>query len=82
VLPLLVDVTAATELRLLNGEEAPMVQGHCVMLVVYVSPFQSISHPHTNKSTDYAKLTRKMGGKAMTSSNLRPKSLDHGSPTA
>ncbi|KAF1849461.1 uncharacterized protein K460DRAFT_91359 [Cucurbitaria berberidis CBS 394.84] len=29
----------------------------------------------------YAKLTRKMGGKqAMTSSNLRPKSLDHGSP--
>ncbi|CAI6332337.1 unnamed protein product [Periconia digitata] len=31
----------------------------------------------------YAKLTRKMGGKqAMTSSNLRPKSLDQGSPTA
>jgi hypothetical protein len=31
--------------------------------------------------TDYAKLTRKMGGKqAMASSNLRPKSLDHGSP--
>ncbi|KAH8722716.1 hypothetical protein GQ44DRAFT_807130 [Phaeosphaeriaceae sp. PMI808] len=30
----------------------------------------------------YAKLTRKMGSKAMTSSNLRPKSLDHGSPTA
>ncbi|KAH6003190.1 hypothetical protein HBI84_082950 [Parastagonospora nodorum] len=30
----------------------------------------------------YAKLTRKMGGKAMTSSNLRPKSLDHGSPSA
>ncbi|KAK7186125.1 GATA zinc finger domain-containing protein 10 [Paraphaeosphaeria sporulosa] len=30
----------------------------------------------------YAKLTRKMGGKqAMTSSNLRPKSLDQGSPT-
>lgn len=30
----------------------------------------------------YAKLTRKMGGKqAMTSSNLRPKSLDHGSPS-
>jgi len=30
----------------------------------------------------YAKLTRKMGGKqAMTSSNLRPKSVDHGSPT-
>lgn len=29
----------------------------------------------------YAKLTRKMGGKAMASSNLRPKSLDHGSPT-
>ena len=30
---------------------------------------------------DYAKLTRKMGGKqAMTSSNLRPKSIDHGSP--
>ncbi|KAF1946000.1 hypothetical protein EJ02DRAFT_337311 [Clathrospora elynae] len=30
----------------------------------------------------YAKLTRKMGGKqAMTSSNLRPKSIDHGSPT-
>jgi hypothetical protein len=30
---------------------------------------------------DYAKLTRKMGGKqAMTSSNLRPKSLDQGSP--
>ncbi|KAH7380351.1 hypothetical protein DE146DRAFT_637371 [Phaeosphaeria sp. MPI-PUGE-AT-0046c] len=28
----------------------------------------------------YAKLTRKMGGKAMASSNLRPKSLDHGSP--
>lgn len=29
----------------------------------------------------YAKLTRKMGGKqAMTSSNLRPKSLDQGSP--
>ncbi|KAL6711415.1 hypothetical protein ACN47E_004349 [Coniothyrium glycines] len=29
----------------------------------------------------YAKLTRKMGGKqAMTSSNLRPKSIDHGSP--
>lgn len=29
----------------------------------------------------YAKLTRKMGGKhAMTSSNLRPKSLDHASP--
>jgi hypothetical protein len=28
---------------------------------------------------DYAKLTRKMGGKSnMTSSNLRPKSLDHG----
>jgi hypothetical protein len=82
VLPLLVDVTAATELRLPNGEEAPMVRGHCVMLVVYVSPFQSISHLYTNKFTDYAKLTRKMGGKAMTSSNLRPKSLDHGSPTA
>ncbi|KAF2822225.1 GCS-domain-containing protein [Ophiobolus disseminans] len=30
----------------------------------------------------YAKLTRKMGGKAMASSNLRPKSIDHGSPTA
>ncbi|KAI1598689.1 glutamate-cysteine ligase [Pyrenophora tritici-repentis] len=30
----------------------------------------------------YAKLTRKMGGKqAMTHSNLRPKSVDHGSPT-
>ncbi|KAI8943019.1 hypothetical protein NX059_001056 [Plenodomus lindquistii] len=30
----------------------------------------------------YAKLTRKMGGKqAMTSSNLRPKSLDQGSPS-
>lgn len=29
----------------------------------------------------YAKLTRKMGGKqAMASSNLRPKSIDHGSP--
>ncbi|KAL6166465.1 hypothetical protein ACJQWK_07818 [Exserohilum turcicum] len=30
----------------------------------------------------YAKLTRKMGGKqAMTSSNLRPKPMEHGSPT-
>jgi hypothetical protein len=37
---------------------------------------------YTNIHTDYAKLTRKMGGKAMTSSNLRPKSLDHGSPMA
>jgi hypothetical protein len=32
--------------------------------------------------TDYAKLTRKMGGKNMTSSNLRPKSLGEGSPAA
>ncbi|KAF1927633.1 uncharacterized protein M421DRAFT_171808 [Didymella exigua CBS 183.55] len=28
----------------------------------------------------YAKLTRKIGKDAMTSSNLRPKSIDHGSP--
>jgi hypothetical protein len=59
-----------------------MVRGHCVMLVVYVSLLSSLSHLHANNITDYAKLTRKMGGKAMTSSNLRPKSLDHGSPTA
>jgi hypothetical protein len=58
-----------------------MVPERCAMLVVYVSVHQSPSALFTNRSSDYAKLTRKMGGKAMTSSNLRPKSLDHGSPT-
>lgn len=76
------DAIAAIELRLLSGEEAQMVQEPCVMLVAYVRLLSIFPTHNTNVCTDYAKLTRKMGGKAMTSSNLRPKSLDHGSPSA
>ena len=76
------DVIAAIELRLLSGEEAQTVQEPCVMLVAYVRLISFLTSRNTNLCTDYAKLTRKMGGKAMTSSNLRPKSLDHGSPSA
>ncbi|PVI05237.1 hypothetical protein DM02DRAFT_610838 [Periconia macrospinosa] len=55
----------------------------CAMHVVYVSVLGIVVNDAAKYMTDYAKLTRKMGGKqAMTSSNLRPKSLDQGSPPA
>lgn len=75
-------VIAATALRPQNGVEAPMVPERCAMLVDSVSPTPVYTYcSYINHHADYAKLTRKMGGKqAMTSSNLRPKSLDHGSP--
>jgi hypothetical protein len=78
----LADAIAVTGQKLQNGEEVLMVPGRCAMLAVCVSCLvfrDTCANP--NMVTDYAKLTRKMGGKqAMASSNLRPKSLDHGSP--
>jgi hypothetical protein len=50
--------------------------------VGYVRCHSSSAYSGTNMDIDYAKLTRKMGGKAMASSNLRPKSFDNGSPTS
>jgi hypothetical protein len=80
--PPLVDAIAAIEQRHQNGEEDQMVPELCVMLVVCVRLYTRFGVLYANVYADYAKLTRKMGGKAMTSSNLRPKSFDHGSPTA
>lgn len=73
---------AAIGRKLQNGVEAPMVHERFVMRAVYVS-FTTQMCINCSFLVDYAKLTRKMGGKqAMASSNLRPKSLDQGSPTA
>ncbi|KAL5119877.1 glutamate--cysteine ligase [Pleosporales sp. CAS-2024a] len=83
-LPRQADATAATEQKLLNGVEVQMVLERCVTPVDYVR-CSTKAHDTIQKLTrlpDYAKLTRKMGGKAMASSNLRPKSIDHGSPTS
>jgi len=79
------DVIVAIEPRPQSGEEGQMAPELCAMLVVYVSTKQHQAGGLLYWLTlhlDYAKLTRKMGGKqAMTHSNLRPKSVDHGSPT-
>lgn len=82
VLPRLEDVTAATEQKPQSGGEVRMELEPSATPVDYVRYYSSCIQSSTNVCKDYAKLTRKMGGKAMASSNLRPKSFDNGSPTS
>jgi len=78
----LVVATVVTEPRPPNGEEDLMARGHFATLVVCVSRRGYTHRTPANIRSDYAKLTRKMGTNkaAVSSSNLRPKSMGPGSP--
>lgn len=79
--PPLADAIAAIERRPQSGAEDLMVLEPYAMHVVYVRFVYLYCIIPCLQFSDYAKLTRKMGAKpAMASSNLRPKSIDHGSP--
>jgi hypothetical protein len=82
VLPRLEDVTAVIEQKPQNGGEVRMELELSATPVDYVRRCPFSIQSSTDVRKDYAKLTRKMGGKAMASSNLRPKSFDNGSPTS
>lgn len=73
-LPLLVDVIVAIGRKHQNGDGGLMEQEHSVTPVAYVCLNTLRGFNFTNISSDYAKLTRKMGSKSSsTGSNLRPK---------
>jgi len=79
---LLDDAIVVTEPKHQNGGVVPMALGHCATLAGCVrTALGSFNCSTTHKKLDYAKLTRKMGSKASsTSSNLRPKEMDLSSP--
>lgn len=78
---LLAVATAATEQRRQNGDVVLMVLERCVMLVACVCIPWTYGATQANCSTDYAKLTRKMGSKGSSSnSNIRPKEMTASSP--